>query len=906
MSHNNLSITRLYKAITTITGAALLTGTLSATVYADTLLGKKTVGPQQDGSVVLSTNQIIRPAGTQVEFRGRPAAMAISPDGKTAAYLNGYYKSIVLLDVENNTIKQEFDEAGSSASHTGIAYSHDGKQLFASQANGRLLIADVNIDGSISLDETVSLPVTSGNPYPAGLAQSEDGRNIYVALSRNNTLGVFDLAGRSLSKEIPVGNDPFGVVVKGNIAYVTNRGGRPVEEGDFTNNSSGTEIVADKTIGSAATGTVSVVDLKQGIEIATIKVELHPTAMLLKDHYLFVTNTNSDSISVIDTNTNRVIKSIAVEPFSGAPFGSSPNGLAMMQGNRLVVSLGRNNALAVYRIGKKLTHAVEYQGLIPTAWYPAAVIADDKNERLIVSNAKGIGSFGPERSIGPDPATNKTGHWVHSYMGSTSLIDYPRKGELRAYTEQVLKNNNWTELAREYEEDRKARHERYKHVKPVPIPEHTGEPSVFKHVFYIIKENRTYDQILGDVARANGDPNMLQFGEEVTPNLHALAEQFVTFDNLYDAGSLSADGHQWNVQAFVVDYLEKAFGGFTRSYPYKGGDAMAYPKSGFIWENALRNDKSVRVYGEYVVNINTIEGTFGQWQDFYKDSKILAGELEGELHAKLEMVPDVPSLKPIVNKDYPSYSMNIPDQYRVEVFLKEFKQYVENKNLPNLVIMHLPTDHTSGTRANYPTPRAMVADNDLAVGRVIDAISHSPYWKDSVVFVIEDDAQNGIDHVDGHRTIGFVASPYTRRNIVDSRYYTQIDFVRTMEQILGLPPMNQMDMAVPPDSMKHVFTRKPDFTAFNVVPNRIALDEMNPGSVALLKMKKIQQAWAKASNELDLSGPDLADSELLNRAIWYATRGFNAAYPGDGRVLFPSEVHPYLKNKADKQFAKKD
>jgi hypothetical protein len=284
----------------------------------------------------------------------------------------------------------------------------------------------------------------------------------------------------------------------------------------------------------------------------------------------------------------------------------------------------------------------------------------------------------------------------------------------------------------------------------------------------------------------------------------------------------------------------------------------------------------------------------GVWRDFYRDSQILAGTLPGPLHVDLEAHSDVPSLEANINKDYPPYHQIIPDQYRVEVFLKEFKQYVQNGNLPELVVMALTSDHTNGTAPNYPTPRAMVADNDLALGRVIEAISHSPYWKDSVIFVVEDDAQNGVDHVDGHRTIGYVVSPYTERGKVDSRYYTQIDFIRTMEQILGLPPMNQMDLAVSPTAMKKVFTDKPDLRPFEAVPNLIALDEMNPGSTALNGIKK---EWALASAALDFSKPDAADPLLLNRAIWYSTKGFDKPYPGDERVLRPTEVHAYLQAK---------
>jgi hypothetical protein len=315
---------------------------------------------------------------------------------------------------------------------------------------------------------------------------------------------------------------------------------------------------------------------------------------------------------------------------------------------------------------------------------------------------------------------------------------------------------------------------------------------------------------------------------------------------------------------------------------------MAYAPSGFLWENALRNGKTVRVYGEYAVDLEVVSGEFGTWTDFYQDYLILRGEAEGELHVDLETRSDIPSLDMLLNRDYPNYTMVIPDVYRVEFFLKEFAEYVENGNLPDLIMMHLPTDHTAGTNAGYPTPGAMIADNDLALARVVEAVAHSPYWKDSVFFIIEDDAQNGVDHVDGHRTIGFVVSPYTKRGIVDSRYYTQIDFVRTMEQILGLPPMNQMDLAVPPDSMAHIFTMKPDFTPYEALPNLIPLDQMNPSATLLSSAERV---WQEASSKLDFSGPDRADEEVLNRIIWHSAKGYATPYPkDDGKLLTPDEL----------------
>lgn len=893
---------------------------------------KQQIGRQKDGTVLTTSNQVLTPAGRQVEFRGRPNAVTLSPDRKTAAFLNGGYKAIILVDVETGAVKQEFDAAGPSASFSGIVYSKDGKTLYASQATGNLIIAKVAGDGTIAVDQVVKLPPNKisypgaeGNPYPGGLALSDDGGTLYICLNRSNTLGVFDLASRRMVKEIAVGNAPTNVVVSGDKAYVSNRGGRPAHEGDFAVDSSGTPIVAHRESAYAITGTVSVLDLKAGAEVRTIEVGLHPTALLLDGRRLFVANTNSDTVSVIDITIDRVIKTIAVRPFPGILLGSSPNALSMIDDERLVVSLGRNNALAVYSLKNHLYGAVEFQGLIPTGWYPAGIAVDPDKRRLIVGNNRGVGALGPEVPTGPWGGPNiKKGKGVFAYMGSASIISFPSYSEVQTYTAQVLKNNNWMKLA-QGEKAEKPR-EKGKVKRPVPVPKELGDPSVLKHVFYIIKENRTYDQVLGDLPRGNGDPSLVQFGRQVTPNHHFLAEQFILFDNFYDSGTNSADAHQWVTQAFVVDYIEKSYGGFVRTYPFNAGDSLAYPQTGFLWENALKFGKSVRVYGEYASGLKADDIVIGPWMtpwmppakapwlggsetegglwtDFYKEALIIAGKLQGTPRVKLEAYSDIPSLDRILSREYPPYRQNIPDQYRVEVFLKEFEGYVKNGDLPNLVIMALTNDHTEGTKPSYPTPAAMVADNDLAFGRVVEAISNSPYWKNSVIFVMEDDAQFGVDHVSGHRTMGFVISPYAKRGVVDNRYYTQLDMIRTIEQILGLPPMNQMDMAIDPQVMKDVFTDKPDFTPFKVLPNQVALDTLNPPLAAL--EDGIQKEWALAMYKLDFSEADAADTKLLNRVIWYSTKGWDRPYPGDERVLHPDDVHPYLASRGEKVTAEK-
>jgi YVTN family beta-propeller protein len=563
-------------------------------------MGSAQVGRQADGSVVVTTNQVLTPAGRQVEFLGRPLSVVLSPDGRTAAFLNGTYQAIILVDVATWTVNQEFTTAGGSASFTGIAYSADGRQLYASQASGRVIVADVTADGTLVLNRYITLPPTSipypgredGDPLPGGLALSQDQSTLYVVLSRNNSIAAVDLASSRVTAEIPVGNAPHGILVAGSLAYVTTG---DAGHGRTHERPSGTPIVASRR-SARHHGHRLRRRSAQAREIRSIGVGLHPTAMALDDRRLYVANSHSDSVSVIDADELRLVRTIAVNPFPGAIFGSSPNALAIHSGY-LLVSLGRANAIGFFRLDDRKWSAGSLVGLIPTGWYPSS-LAVDQSGRVIVANGKGVGSLGPVATVGPDPPTNRTGKWVHANQGSASIIDVSDFDNLRKHTRQVFENNGWDRLSHDksytLDEDlRTWRAARDRNRKPVPVPERLGEPSVFKHVLHHQGDRTTIKRFL---PQGNGDPAMEQFGRLATPNQHAIAEQFVLFDNLYDSGSLSADGHQWVTQAFAPDYIEKAFGGFTRTYPFNGGDALAYVPSGFLWDNAIRHDRSVRVY----------------------------------------------------------------------------------------------------------------------------------------------------------------------------------------------------------------------------------------------------------------------------------------------------------------------
>jgi YVTN family beta-propeller protein len=874
----------------------------SAGVYAaqDGAFGSNLVGRLADGSVQTPVNQLITPAGKQIEFNGNPMSVVIHPNGKTAMVLNGKGQ---LNMIDLTTRKQIGSSISLGLSHTwGLAYSKDGSHLYAtgSGSTGQVVSMSIADDGTATIQNKFTLPaaIVGGNINPLDLAVGPQGQ-LLVALNRDNSLGVVDSATGALTAQIPVGNAPTSVLVAGNTAYVTNQGGRVAQSSDTTNKSSGTSVVSDPKNGASSTGTVSVVDLTTNTVTKTIDVGVQPERMTQSGQYLFVTNTNSDTISVIDTKTNEVAQTIDIKPYPDAPKGSTPNAVKMLDGNKLLVSLGRDNAVAVYD-WKGPTEAPELKGLIPTAWFPVDLAIDSANQRILVANSDGVGSLGPASKLTIQGITTE-GHSSYSQVGSLSMISFPSTEDLVQGTKQVYTNNDWFGMKNR---NAKARENK----KPVAIPERIGEPSTIKHVFYIVKENRTYDQVLGDIGKGNSEPALVQFPEKVTPNFHKLAKQFPLLDNAYVGGIQSASGHQWIVQGTNPDYQDKETNtGNVRSYPYNGGDAMTYASTGFIWDNAIKNGISFANFGEYT---NQFKGTMshGSWTDWYNDYLKMAGQQQGDLRAPIgsfQATSDVPSLNSNTYHPFPGFDTSIPDQYRTQLFLDQFQQYVKNTNLPQLVTMTLPDDHTSGTSTGTPTPQAQVADNDLAVGKIVDAISHSPYWKDSVIFITEDDAQNGLDHVDGHREPAYVISPWVKREITNSHYWTVVNMTRSIEQILGMQPMNQTDAAAEP--MSEIFTDEPDFTPYEVEQNQISLTTLNgtpeANTAALAntaqvtpEAQELSKKWTEWSNKNNdkFSGknasPDQVNPNMMNHAVWYATKGFDKPYPGENKVHTPDEV----------------
>ena len=800
--------------------------------------GTQRVGRQADGSVVLPTSQVVRPAGRQVTFPGRAAAVAVHPAGRTAAVLGASGPGVTVVDLAAGRVLMRTASSLGAGAARGIAYAPGGRVLYASFAQGRVLRFPVAADGRLGMPRTFQLPALGTKAeIPLGLAVSADGRRLYVALNRRNALGVLDAATGRLLSAVAVGNAPSDVALAGHLAIVSNGGGRRARPGDRTNDSAGTPIVSHRSTGGAVTGTVSLVDVRTRRVRAHVPVGLHPGGVSYRGRYAFVANANSDTVSVVDLAAGRLATTLSVRPFAGAPYGSSPNAVRPVGADRLAVTLGRNNALAVFR-WRSPSEPARFEGLLPTAWYPTDVAVDRRYGRLLVVNSKGTG-----RAATRDPLGTVTA-WPQ--QASLSLPRVPTPAELAAGLRTVWHDNGWHNAAPSRLRPRR--------VDPVAVPERIGEPSLIEHVFYVIKENRTYDQVLGDDPRGNGDPRYLHFGAAVTPNHHALARTFALFDNFYVAGTRSPDAHQWATQAIVTDYVEKQYGAFPRSYPYDGGDALAYAPSGFIWDSAARHGRSVRVYGEFA-NRRDGSGTRS----------------------------DVPSLDRVLVRRYPPFDLSISDTKRVDTLIADLGKQAKAGTVADLTIVQLPGDHTRGTKPGAPTPESDMADNDDALGRLVEAVSRSPIWPKTAIFVFEDDAQNGLDHVDGHRTMAFVVSPYARRGVVDSTYYTQLSLLRTIEQILGLPPMTQLDLAAAP--MTTAFTDRPDLTPYDALP-RLVPQTYNPPLTGLTGPAR---AWAEASDAMDFTVPDAAPEQALNRAIWYSVRGF-VPYPGDGRVLWPHEV----------------
>ncbi|HKI00555.1 MAG TPA: alkaline phosphatase family protein [Thermoanaerobaculia bacterium] len=786
-------------------------------------------GRQQSGDTLLPNGWRIAPAGRHLTVGDLPLAMAESPDGQTLVVTNnGYTKpSLTLVDLRHDYVRAKLpvDNAW-----LGLVWHPGGQRLYSS-GGGASTVNELRLEaGSLKPGAVFALKKPAESSFVGGLSISPDGKRLFAVHVLGQLLSAVDLESGQVAKTADLPAEAYTSVVSadGGTLFVSLWGGARVQLYD------------------AAT-----LELRGEVPVGE-----HPNAMALsKDGgRLFVACANTNAVWVVDLAARAAREQISLALSPATPPGSTPNGLGLSpDGQTLLVANADNNTVAVVDVSRPGASVV--RGLIPTGWYPTAAQWSRDGRRIFILSGKGLTSAANPRGAQPG-VPGATGQYIGELLsGSLSIVPAPDAAALAAYTKTAHRLTPDTAASRLAPVDA---------PKGSPVPARVGGASPIKHVFYVIRENRTYDQILGDLERGNGDPNLCLFGEEVTPNAHALAREFVLFDNFYVNAEVSYQGHAYSMGAYSTDFVEKVWpmyygdrggdylseGGGPQRNPY--GNVTA-PQGGYLWDACNRAGVSVRSYGEFVIRDEGVES--------------------GPVHAS------VPGLEGKIHPDYPPYDLAVPDNRRVDVWLEEFRKFEKSGGLPRLSIIRLPGDHTSGTRPGTPTPRAMIAENDLALGRVVEAISKSRFWKESAIFVVEDDAQNGPDHVDAHRSVLLVASPYFRRGAVDGTLYTTAGVLRTMELILGLPPLSQLDAAAAP--MYRAFQAKPDLAPYTLRPARFPLDEKNapnaPGAAASLAMNLDEEA-------------DLAPDLELNEILWKSVRGADSVMPPPVHAAFVQPV----------------
>ena len=838
--------------------------------------------------VAMPYNRWIDPAGLQIYFGDKEQEnhaldCALSPDEKWVA-VEGRYSVVIISTADNkivnrSTLQNLLPGENSMNTFSGIKWRNASKtsELYwsASGKAGKSYVIKAEWDGNkIKVLKKFAFdaeqPATSALPNEIAIIEENGLPMLFVVLNGQNQLVKLNAETGEIVWKVPTGVAPFGIATAAGKIYITNWAGSLPQTGD--KNVAGVpwgSAKVDPKTGATREGTVSVFNPADGKLISEIAVGLHPNDIISgpDQNFIFVANANSDVVSVIDTKTDKVCETISVRlgEEKNKYWGDSPNGLAISgDGKILYVANGMDNAIAVINLGKKSSSELNAEksrvaGFIPTGAYPGAVSVF-KNSVLYVANIESEGARIPFVSEKGDVSFNS-----HKQMASVSVIPVPNENELKKYTKRVEETNQLFRIALAEQQPRE-------NIAPVPVPARIGEPSVFKHVVYIIKENRTYDQILGDVAAGDGDTSLCIFGKKITPNTHKICDDFLLLDNFYVSGKCSAEGHQWTDMAIVTDYIEKNVRSWFRSYPHVQEDALVYAPTGFIWDNAMNHGKKVRIYGE---------ACSPEFDEAMSRESIYNGFQKGEKF-EFKNVTTIDPVRNILSEEYPCYgSHKIPDVLRADAFIKDLKKFeqLEGDQWPELIVIALPNDHTGGTRPGIPTPRSMVADNDLALGQILEAISKSRFWNNTAVFVTEDDSQAGWDHVSAYRTVGLVASPYTRFDKTNHTNYNQVSMVRTIEQILGLPPMNIMDATAMP--MFDCFNNKADLSPYISVPNEIPLDEMNPD---LSQLKGTALRYAKKSMEPQFEKIDTGDDATFNRIIWFAMKGkkpYPAKYSGN-------------------------
>ncbi len=769
-------------------------------------------GPLRD-AYLLPNGWRLTPAGSHTKLGDFPMNLAMSPDGRHLAVTNNGAgpQSLQIVETAGGKLTQTITLG---KAWLGLAFSPDGKRLYVSAgADNKVLVYSFS-EGKAEPAGEIALGGPADGIFAAGLAVSPDGKKVFVACNLQNKVAIIDAETRQVTARVDVKDHPY--------TCLASRDGKSV----FVSN-----------WGSAS---VSVMDAASSFVLSTIDVGEHPNDLALSPdgNRLFVACANSNRVDVIDLAKGKVVEGVSMSLTPKAPVGSTTNGVAVSpDGKRLFVVNADNNDAAIVDISKP--GASRVMGFIPTGWYPTAVKTSLDGRRLFIASGKGLESMA-NAANGPDPYKGRTAGYIGSLLaGALSIVDVPGPSQLARYSKQVYSNTPYiTRAAINGERE------------PTAIPRRPGQPSPIKHVIYIIKENRTYDQVFGDIKEGNGDPNICLFGEEITPNLHALARQFVLLDNFYADAEVSADGHNWSMAAYATDYVEKTwptlYSDRGRTYDYEGQKEISSPPLGYIWDHCKRRGVSYRSYGEFT------------------------REPSGSNPRRA----NVKALEDHFAPNYPGWNLSIKDQARADEWLKEFREYEKNGGLPRFQIVRMGNDHTSYMKPGVPTPKAMVADNDYAVGRLVDAVSHSAYWRDTAIFIVEDDAQNGPDHVDAHRTEALVISSYTKRGYTDSTMYSTSSMLRTMELILGLRPMSQYDAGAAP--MFNSFTARADLAAFSALEPRVDLNELNPGD----------SRDAKASLAANLDEADFVPDVEFNEILWRAMKGDKIPMPPPIRSAF--------------------
>ncbi|MDX1933176.1 MAG: selenium-binding protein SBP56-related protein [Capsulimonadales bacterium] len=773
---------------------------------------KPIVVPGEDGAGrLLFSGWRVQPAGRPLSVGDMPYAGAFSPDGKLFAVANSGYTrhELHLIDVAS---EKEVAALPMNTSWNGICWSPDGSRLFVS-GGAQNRTADIHVfvrGGDGAWQAGTGLKLTGNTPERScigGLAISADGKTLFAANISDDHLYVLTGDGTPLAR-VPVGDHPGACQLSadGKTLYVANWGG--------------SEAVA-----------VDVSSPEQPKLTRRFTVGKHPADLTLsKDDRLFVACSSADQVSVVDLKTGQTTETIRTTLTPNAPGGTTPDAVTLSpDGKTLYVANADNNNVCVADVSQRGRSRV--RGFIPTGWYPTTVRVTPDGKKVIIGTGKGQGTGTNVTRVEPNGPPRRV-HHGNLLRGILSFVDTPDDRALADYTRIVRANTP-------YNND-KLRQQADSRVKTA-IPNRVGDSSPIKYVLYIIKENRTYDQVFGDLPQGNADPSLVMFGRDVTPNHHALAEEFVLLDNLYCSGEVSQDGHPWSTSAYATAFTQRSW---VLGYSGKGKPAdepsVNDPVTGYFWEACKAKGLTFRSYGEY------------------RNHPTLAGNVSEPYSGKVQPGENPPGR----------------DFEKADVFIREFKEMERENRIPRFTVMSLGEDHTSGTRPGTFTPQACVASNDVALGKIVETISKSSVWKEFAIFVIEDDAQNGPDHIDSHRTIGLVISPYTRRKTIDSTLYTTCSMLRTMELILGLPPMTQYDAAATP--MFASFTDKADLTPYTGLPARIDLMAKNPGTAV----------GARESMKLDFTEYDrltVAEEDTLNRVLWHSIKGKDVPYPGATR-----------------------